>query len=354
MNLIFENGTLKKHDEVPPSSIVYVVETTEGINDLAALYCCSRCSLLEPSITSNQGKIDSIRWRGCIKGRNGGFFNPQTVMFDIWDSGRPRHTKISKKNKIQLCGMKSEAAAQRILDAIVTNIKAAQKYLQYTRTKAFRLATKWLLDNARGDPIEFTKYSTIKKKELGTIEICEEFSDYKIVWPKESSYPEAYKEDIEEFLARSDDLILLGEDVIYSDLVERVESFSTFEDIVTPGYAIKNIKISDYIYFYSMGFLPDRNALENVLARKGYDPSYNKKWSHCVLVETKSKIKVNSDTIHRRDKDSDVDLQQFTFYPKGKIRHNGPSREAMADCYTKLMTNLLKSKKEIMIENLPD
>lgn len=332
------------HADVPPSSIIMMGFSTAKITNLPAFYCCAKVKL-QTSYANDEAS--SLRWQGCIKGLPGGFFNPKSAMFEIYFNGKHKHTKVSHNSyKISLCGTKSEAEGEAITRRAIDYVVDAQNYLKSTRTPAFQKAMDWLLSETRGLKRRHTKYITVRKKEFGTIEVCKDISDYLLVWPRPEDYPPRYAKILQEFLERSDDLVQNTASLFYSDLVNRISAIANFTDIYRKKYAFKEIKLSSYIYFYDLGFLPDREKLDSYLTNNGYDSDYDPIWSHYITVFMTTLTGLNVSKLHRKDISG---KQTFIFYPKGKVRHNGPNKEAMAICYEKIMSTIAAAKPFLVI-----
>jgi hypothetical protein len=326
---VLSEGKVLPHSDIPPSSIIMAAFYTAKITNLAAFYCCAKVAF-QP--TYQHGEAQSLRWRDCVKGRPGGCFNPKSAMFDIRGTTTHKHTKIShNSNIVSLCGVKTEAEGQWVASRVMSYIVDAQQYLETTRQPLFRQATRWLLAASKGEKCSHTRYVTIRRKEFGEVEVSETISDYTVQWP--TKYPPEYSSTLTNFLERSDDL--LQKRIYYSDLVDRIESICGFEDIYVSNYQLESVKVSSYIYFYNLGFLPDRTKLDHQLTRQGFDSYFNSTWGHYVVVTMITTQHLDLSKVHRKDTSG---LQTFTFYPLGKVRHNGPGRESMAVCYHKLMT----------------
>ena len=331
-----------RHETVAPASIIMMGFATAKIQNLPALYCCAKVQL-QNTYTGTQAR--SLRWKDCIKGVPGGCFNPKSAMFDITYSGRHKHTKISQNSrKISLCGAKSEIEGERITRIVIDHILDAQVYLESTRTPEFAAAMNWLLQAAKGPTKIYTKYKTIYKKEFGTLEICKDMSDSSVCWP--TTYPKTHRKIILEFLARSDDLIQKADKILYTDLSTRISAILGFTDIFQEPFQFQEIKLSSYIYFYDLGFLPNRNKLDEYLTENGYDSGYDGVWGHYIKVFMTTTQCLDLNKLHRKDLSG---KQTFTFYPRGKVRHNGPNQESMAICYQKIMSSIAIAKSVLLI-----
>ena len=339
---INSNLQVVRHETVAPSSIIMMGFATAKVCNLPAFYCCAKVRL-QKTYTETQAR--SLRWKDCIKGVPGGCFNPKSAMFDITYSGKHKHTKISQNSrKISLCGAKSELEGENITRIVIDHILDAQAYLESTRTVEFTTAMNWLLQATKGETKIYTKYKTIHKKDFGTLEICKDMDDSSIHWPE--TYPQEYAGIISEFLERSDDLVQKADNILYTDLSNRISAILGFTDIFDETFQFQEVKLSSYIYFYDLGFLPNRNKLDEYLTQNGYDSGYDGVWGHYIKVFMTTTQCLDINKLHRKDI---TGKQTFTFYPRGKVRHNGPNQESMAICYQKIMSSIAVGKSVLLI-----
>jgi len=332
-----------KHENIPPSSIIMTGFTSTKIIDLVSFYCCAKVQLKE---SYKAGDAMSIRWKDCVKGRPGGCFNSNSAMFDVNYNGKHKHAKPSLNSKmISLCGVKSEKEGEEVTRLVVDYVLDAQAYLESTRNEKFTKAMNWLLNICKGRKKECTKYITRNKKGVGCIEICKDVIDYTLDWPLVESYPPKYKDIIQEFLTRTDDLIQKS-DCMYSELEGRIRTFADLGDIFEEEYYFTEMKVSSYIYYYDLGFLPNRKKLNAFLKSRGCDSDYSDNWGNYIKVLMETKEGLNVSKLHRKDVSG---KQTFTFCPRGKVRHNGACRESMAICYEKIMNTIAEEVPQLTI-----
>lgn len=344
-NLIFptDTDTYSDHSKMIASSIITINITSSEVQDLAALYCCMKCKKKDKY---KEGDCISVRWMGCIKGENGGFFNDDTIMVDVFIDGMSKHAKVSTKNKISLCGVKSLEQSQKVSECVISHVLSAQNYLEETRKRKHRQAMRWLRENSKGKEKSIKQYRKVKTRNGNEIEMFTMVSGYDLVLPKD--FPEKYRKEILAFYERNDDIVLSATEgkLLHEDLVARLNAYRDFEIIAADDYSLKEIKVGAHIYYYNLGFVPDRTALAKFLRKKNFKTTYDFQCSACVKVRIENESNQEDETVHRKFDNYD---SKFTFYPLGSIRHNATSYAVAKKDYDLLMKELFPVRESITI-----
>lgn len=330
-----QGTTIVNHRDIPVSSVVMSGFATTEILDLAALYCCAKV-LDKNSYAEGEGM--SLRWKKFVKGKKGGCFNAHTAMFDICVGGSHRHSKVSSNSNVfSITGAKSFSEGTVLFKYVLQQCRDAQAYLLSTKTPSWNAAMDWLIGATKGDPSRATYYTTVKSKDFGTICVCKDVDEHTLVWPE--SYPIIHQTHILEFLARSDDLRKTGK--YHRGLVERIESIRAATHIYKGELEFDTVKLTANIYYYNLGFEPDRQKLNSYLRSKNYNSDFPPIWGKTVKVIIPSKKPLDPAKFHRKNMSGD---QKLVFYPHGSIRHNTSRQEDAEECFYQLMKVIIEGK----------
>lgn len=318
------------HDTIPISSVVMSCFATSIVVDLAPFYYCTKVSLKNEYA---EGEGMSVRWKNYVKGRPGGCFNSQSAMVDICIGGTHRHGKVWRNsNIVSMTGVKSKAEGTVVFRYILAQVHDAQAYLTSTKSGSWSAAMEWLISHTRGEELHPTHNATITNKEYGTILICKDTTEHRLVWP--TTYPIRYAAIIKEFLERSDDLINSRFPIYHRYLVERIECIRSATHIYEGDFAFATVKLTSLIYYYNLGFCPDRQKLNAFLLSQGYNSDFTPIWGKTVKVIV-DKGEMLDPNLYQRDDMSNK--QKLTFYQRGSIKHNGPVKEEMAEDFAKII-----------------
>jgi len=349
--VIFNDNGIKDFDELKASSVVMIAYASEKIKEgLAALYCAISCQLKEKY---EEGEVHSVRWEGSgqkfTKGYPGGFF-PNAMIIDLWMYQRNQHTKVFlKKGTIQLCGMPTKEAGEKIANRITEIINQASEYINKLSTdiayrQQFQEASSWLIDNSLGPEGDIIESFFLKNdSEFGNMKICKKVTVPLLKLPAINSVPEKFKDILKDLYDRCDDLECSI--VPHKALIARINSLLSYSKMVD-NYHVTNVGICSFIYDYNIGMMIDRYTMEQKMKSLGYDTYYPNDCSSYVLIHIISNLKFNVDELVRKDKSG---LEKFKFYPFGAVRHTGPSIDLMRDSYTKIMNDLYKMRDQIKI-----
>jgi len=298
------------------------------------------------------GAILSLRYagstRGIIRSSNPEHFR-NSITIDISTAAKNISIKLSRE-KIHICGAKSEAMGVEGARYLIEHIKAAQHIVERIRSDLGRAKATigWLADQTRG---EATRRYAIEKRVYASIGLTinlrvDQGPDYLIKPLTESEYPGGVDGEIAQFLSRQ-----VPDFYYHSDYESMLNWACTVVKVCEPDIGIGAVYKAMVNYNYNIGANIDRNALRDLInGRDGFFARFYNEIEHNVTIELPYVVPENLRIIHTRKK---LPCHTFLIYRSGIVTQSGPTEELVCEAYYHFMQTISQLYRHIIQTEAP-